>query len=168
MRYDIVTILFCTLGLIYLRSFLSNYFSNAVASLLKRIQFNGTYTSFGSESQSPSEAVGGGYEIITKALSLISQEYSNPHFTIDRMADMLSTSKRNLQRKFKQHLNQTPSAMLREYRMNKATELLNKGLKINTVGYSVGFVSHSYFCKCFKQRFSCTPSEFIVNRRKAA
>jgi signal transduction histidine kinase/DNA-binding response OmpR family regulator len=86
--------------------------------------------------------------------------YQDSELTVDSLARELGCSNRQFQRKITGLLNLTPSLLLREYRLNKSVELLQQGHKPNTVYLDSGFNSHSYFSRCFKARFNCSPSEF--------
>ena len=43
--------------------------------------------------------------------------------------------------------------------------MLSQGrFTVQEVMYSVGFSDHSYFARCFRAEFGCTPSQFLKNR----
>ena len=51
---------------------------------------------------------------------------------------------------------------LRNERLKVGAELLKKGNgNISEIAYSVGFSDVSYFSKCFKEMYLCTPTEYI-------
>lgn len=103
--------------------------------------------------------------LVKDAIAMISLRYQDPYFTIERLADSLGTSKRNLQRKFKSEVNSSPSKELKKMRIKCALEGLERGDKIKNVVEMAGFSSQSYFCKCFKEETGLTPSEFISESR---
>jgi signal transduction histidine kinase/DNA-binding response OmpR family regulator/ligand-binding sensor domain-containing protein len=86
--------------------------------------------------------------------------YQDHEVTIENIAAALSCSNRQFQRKISGLMNVTPSQMLREFRLAKSVELLQQGHKPNMVYLEAGFSSHSYFSRCFKARYDCSPSEF--------
>jgi len=55
----------------------------------------------------------------------------------------------------------TPSVFIRNIRLEQAAVLLKKNITSSEVTYMVGFNSHSYFSKLFREYYGCSPSEFI-------
>ncbi len=69
-------------------------------------------------------------------------------------------SRSQLHRKLVALTSQSPSEVLRNTRLLRAKELLTKKAATpSEVAYKVGFNSHTYFSKCFKEEFGITPSE---------
>ncbi|HUM45289.1 MAG TPA: helix-turn-helix transcriptional regulator [Chitinophagales bacterium] len=57
-------------------------------------------------------------------------------------------------------LDQSPSIMIRNARLLRAKELLQKRAgSASEIAYRVGFNSHTYFSKCFKEEFGVSPGE---------
>lgn len=88
---------------------------------------------------------------------------SSPSYTLDQLAIELNISKRQLQRRIKQYVGQTPNAYLRTLRLTKARNLLEEqGINsVKAASLSVGFKDVSYFSKQFKQAFGKLPSEYL-------
>jgi AraC-like DNA-binding protein len=70
-------------------------------------------------------------------------------------------SERQLQRKLKALMNFTPREYLRNYRLQEGAKLLQAGASVADAAYSVGFLSLSYFAKCFRAQFGVTPSDVL-------
>lgn len=100
-------------------------------------------------------------KLVDDAIRVIKQNYHNQYLTVEKIADELGTSKRNLQRKFKIVNNSSPNKELKRVRIQNALEGLSRGEQIKQVGFDAGFSSQSYFCKCFKDITGVTPSDFI-------
>lgn len=49
---------------------------------------------------------------------------------------------------------------LNHMRLEKAASLLLEDTKIMAVGHAAGFENFSYFIRCFKARFGCTPAQY--------
>jgi AraC-like DNA-binding protein len=50
---------------------------------------------------------------------------------------------------------------MRNERLKNAAQLLQKGNgNISEIAYAVGFNDVSYFSKCFKEYFKCTPTDY--------
>ncbi len=102
--------------------------------------------------------------LVDNAILLVQANFSDPYFNGEALASKLNTSQRNLQRKFKAVKQSSPSKIIRELRLEFAVSQLNEGKTIKSVVFDSGFSSQSYFNKCFKARFGCTPSEFLYER----
>ena len=57
----------------------------------------------------------------------------------------------------------SPIQLLKEFRLNKAMELL-KGHRVNVsqTTFDSGFTSPSYFTKCFKKKFGLLPANYLI------
>lgn len=78
--------------------------------------------------------------------------------SIAEIARSANVSKRTLERKFRQLLNQTPTQAYLQRRLEHARQLLqNTDLKIQEVALASGFASMSYFCRAYKRRFRRSP-----------
>nr|WP_289108945.1 helix-turn-helix transcriptional regulator [uncultured Halomonas sp.] len=108
----------------------------------------------------PAESHGGGNRAHRRD-SLRGQAAVDADFGLSQLADQLFISERQLQRKCKSVFNLTPNAYIRNYRLQKARQLLEQGERVSLVVEQCGFSSHSYFSQCFKALFNVTPSEFI-------
>jgi AraC-like DNA-binding protein len=58
-------------------------------------------------------------------------------------------------------MNYTPREYLRNYRLQEGAKMLQAGASVADASFSVGFLSLSYFAKCFKAQFGMTPSEVL-------
>jgi AraC-like DNA-binding protein len=72
----------------------------------------------------------------------------------------MAVSDRQLQRKTKALIDQNPMDLLREFRLNKAKELLMDGYQVSQVSDHCGFNSLSYFSQCFKAQFGMSPKKY--------
>ena len=58
-------------------------------------------------------------------------------------------------------LGKSPNSFLKEYRLNKALELLDiKMSNISEIAYQTGFSSPTYFSKCFYEAYGMLPSKY--------
>ncbi len=94
-------------------------------------------------------------------ISLLETSYENSDLSIEKLSKELNISRVHLYRKIKDISGLTPVDILRNFRMSKAVELLNKRLySVSEIAYQTGFSSPAYFSKCFKDLYSMTPSEY--------
>lgn len=86
--------------------------------------------------------------------------YSDKLLDVKQIADHMSLSVRQLQRKIKAITTDSPMDLLRYYRLRQASQLLLRHRSIAEVAEASGFKSPNYFCTCFKDYFQETPSRY--------
>ncbi|WP_345006611.1 helix-turn-helix transcriptional regulator [Snuella lapsa] len=71
-------------------------------------------------------------------------------------------SRMQLHRKLNALTGMSTTEFIRMERLKLAKKLLEQNHStVSEITYSVGFSSPSYFSKCFKEVYQCTPSEFL-------
>lgn len=96
-----------------------------------------------------------------KGIMVYIHEHYNEKLNISDISEKFFISDRNCYRIFKEILNTTPQEYIKNYRIQKACELLvNTSISIADIGYRCGLGSSSYFGKVFKKTTSCTPIEY--------
>ncbi|MEM8487779.1 MAG: ATP-binding protein [Bacteroidota bacterium] len=81
--------------------------------------------------------------------------------TIDRLADEVGMSKRQLQRKLKGVIGFSPHGYLRMMRLKRSAQLLEaKAGSVSEIAYKVGYNNPDYFARHFKQGFGVSPSSW--------
>lgn len=74
----------------------------------------------------------------------------------------LGYSKSKLYRTMMALVGKSPNGFLKEYRLNKALDLLDRQKSnISEIAYQIGFSSPTYFSKCFKEVYGILPSTYI-------
>ncbi|MCB1582029.1 MAG: helix-turn-helix domain-containing protein [Xanthomonadales bacterium] len=99
-------------------------------------------------------------EFVDKLMLVIKENYMDPILNRPKIASKLAVSDRQLQRKIKALIDLNPMDMLREFRLNKAKEMLRDGYQVSQVADDCGFNSLSYFSQCFKAQFGMSPKKF--------
>lgn len=94
----------------------------------------------------------------------VAQHYVDPSLDITSLAKLMATSERQLQRKMKMMVGVSPSTYIKEFRLAKAKELLLSGNQVGRIALDVGFSSQTYFGRCFKEAYHCTPKQFQQNK----
>lgn len=103
---------------------------------------------------------------IDDIIDFIEQNYADPKINIDLLADHVGLSPSHIQSIFKTATGSTISTYLRNFRIRKATELLETtDIPISEIAVSTGFGSFNYFCTVFKRHHSVTPTEYRANTR---
>lgn len=100
----------------------------------------------------------GGYrEEITRVKSYIYHHYEE-ELGIEMLAEQVCLSPGYLSAVFKKETGVNLNRFIRDFRMNKAKELLETtSMKVVNIARSVGFTNHSYFCRSFREYFGKTP-----------
>ncbi|MFV9552306.1 two-component regulator propeller domain-containing protein [Algibacter sp. PT7-4] len=103
-------------------------------------------------------------EFIEKVLNYINDNISDPKLNVEMLAAKMNLSKSQFYRKIKALTNQTANEFLRNIRLQKAKQILELGsATVGEVSYKVGFSSHSYFTKCFKNYYGILPTSIEIN-----
>ncbi|MCG8526733.1 MAG: response regulator [Opitutales bacterium] len=92
---------------------------------------------------------------------IINENLNDHEFGNKQLAEKMHLTTRSLHRKLTSVTNQSPSALIRELRLQKAKNLLLEGsLNVSEILEQVGYLEHSYFSSSFKKRYGCSPREF--------
>jgi AraC-like DNA-binding protein len=98
-------------------------------------------------------------------LETLSENWQNSEFDVPDFVEMMSTSKSQLYRRCVAITGISPNALLREYRLMRALDLLRKeDRNISQTTFDTGFSSPSYFTKCFQKRFGLQPLAYLKTR----
>lgn len=100
-------------------------------------------------------------KLMTEMKEIIERNLDNTDFTIDSLAYELRVSRTSLYNKIKVLTGNTPSELIRTYRINRAKTLLQDHRHtVTEVAELVGFSDHKYFREVFKKTVGITPSEY--------
>jgi AraC-like DNA-binding protein len=98
---------------------------------------------------------------IEKAQKVINNYLGESTFDVEIFANEMNLSPVQLRRKLKAITNQSSVEYVRNYRLDKALDMLKKGGKtVSEIAYNVGFESVPYFSKMFQERFGKTATEW--------
>lgn len=101
-------------------------------------------------------------EFIAKVDKVILDNITDPTLAVEQIGAEVNMSNSSLLRKFKRLLNTTPNSYIRTKRLLMAQKMFDEGEdRISDVCYSCGFNNTSYFAKCFREQFGCTPVEYV-------
>ena len=98
---------------------------------------------------------------MTELYRLMEEELANPDMDITRMTELLHISRSKLYYKIKGLTGENPSVFFKQYKLNRAAELLKEGkYNISEISLLTGFSTLSHFSTSFKKQFGVTPSEY--------
>jgi transcriptional regulator GlxA family with amidase domain len=96
---------------------------------------------------------------LARAVALM-EAHMEDLLTTDQLTDLVGVSRRQLERLFKQALDQAPSQYYLELRLNHARQLLRQTSgSILQIALSCGFSSGSHFSNAYRQHFGVSPRE---------
>ena len=99
-------------------------------------------------------------ERMKQMLRFVEEHYSE-ELTVERIAASVALSESACLRSFRQLLGVTPIQYVKQFRVEKAAELLRSTrLKTGEIGAECGFADGSYFIKTFREIKHCTPKEY--------
>jgi len=100
-------------------------------------------------------------QFLQKANKALQDHLADSHFGVDQFASEMGITSVQLRRKLKALTGQTVTEYVRNYRLEKAAELLKNGNEtVSEIAYQVGFESLPYFSKVFQDKFGKNPSEW--------
>lgn len=103
--------------------------------------------------------IGGGSAKLAEAVSLMEANLAEPLPTED-IARLVGVSRRQLERLFKQHLDELPSRYYAQMRLARARRLLQQtSQSILQIALACGFASGSHFSNAYRAHFGHTPRE---------
>ena len=93
------------------------------------------------------------------------KEYIHNHYSEElgaqQLADMVYLAPSYLSSLFKKETGQNLSKYIKQYRMEKAKELLtDTNMKIVNISEKTGYPNVSYFCQSFREYFGVSPQKF--------
>lgn len=98
--------------------------------------------------------------LIIKLSEEVAANLMNEQYCVEDLAENIGMSRSQLHRKLQETTGQSVSQFIREYRLQKAMDILiNKDLTASEVAYQVGFGSATYFSKSFNDFYGYPPGE---------
>lgn len=92
----------------------------------------------------------------------LEQNWQNPDFDVEDYCRNMAMSKSQLYRKSITLTGFSPNILLKEFRLEKAKELMKKQrYNISGITFESGFTSPSYFTKCFKKKYGLLPMAYL-------
>jgi len=101
---------------------------------------------------------------MNRLYELMEKELSNPELNILRMTEYLGISRTKFYYKLKGLTGENPTTLFKNYKLNRAAELLRKGnYTIAEIADRTGFSTSSHFAASFKKKFGILPSKYVFS-----
>jgi two-component system, response regulator YesN len=102
-------------------------------------------------------------KLILDAEKLIYKRYKE-QIGVAQIANELNVSPNYLSSQFKKYKDQTLTSYITDLRLKTAKEmLLLPGANIKSISESLGYQSSRHFARLFRDKFNCSPSDFMNN-----
>lgn len=99
-------------------------------------------------------------DFLAQLSTMVENNISNEQFGVTELAHAMNMSRSNLLRKVKKETSFSVNQLIRDVRLKRAMQLLQKNtLNVSEVAFQVGFSSTSYFIKCFREYYGYPPGE---------
>lgn len=137
--------------------------TNELIARINNLLSNKEKREFWKKNAHQNEQVPADKAIIKKAEQLVMKNLDNSKYRVESLAKDMAYSRRQLVRIIQEGTGLTPVEFIREIRLLKAYEMLEKRqyLTVSEVRFEVGFENASYFTKVFVRRFGVRPSEVL-------
>jgi len=104
---------------------------------------------------------------LRRVASAVEQMLDDPELNVESLSKKLGISANYLYRKVKKLKGQTVIDFIFNMRIDTSTKLLlANDMTISEVAYNVGFNSPSYFSRRFREKYGCSPREYIDGVQK--
>ncbi len=103
-----------------------------------------------------------------KFMDILEAHHADEHFNKAAMASEMAVSERQLSRVLRTIFDKTFIELLKEFRLERAKQLLAEGKQVTQVGLEVGFSSPSQFSRTFREVNDTTPTQYQQEHAKPA
>ncbi len=101
-------------------------------------------------------------EFIDKVFRIIKEHLEDQSFSVTMLAGEVGMSVSQLNRKLNALINQSAGKLIRSTKLDYASQLLkSKAGNISEIAYRVGFSDAPGFTHSFKEKFGCSPTEYL-------
>ncbi len=98
-------------------------------------------------------------DFVQKVVDYIQENIENTDLNVENLSSSLFLSRSQMYRKIKALTGLSPNEFIRRIRLEKARMHLNKdkNMNVSEVAFKVGFLSASYFTRCYKKQYGELP-----------
>lgn len=104
-------------------------------------------------------------DFVAKATNIVIENISNIDFDIESLCREMAMSRTLFYSRLKSLTGKAPQEFIRIMRLERAAELLRRGLAVNEVAEKTGFTNSKYFSTIFKKHFGISPSKYYENQQ---
>jgi AraC-like DNA-binding protein len=101
-------------------------------------------------------------QLLQQLFGILETNWQQSEFDVEDYSREMAMSKSQLYRKTIQLTGLPPNILLKEFRLEKAKDLMRKKhFNIAQITFDSGFSSPSYFTKCFKNKYGLLPMAYL-------
>lgn len=105
------------------------------------------------------------YETMIRFVLQYIMNHPTENLTVEKLSSLCQYSPSHFMNLFKQNTGITCSQFIMRYRLGLATDLLrDTGMNVTDIALKCGFNNISYFIRCFRKYYSCTPAAYRKQR----
>jgi DNA-binding response OmpR family regulator len=98
-------------------------------------------------------------KFLKKLQDIIEENLSDPDLNVEALSEKMDITRVTLNKKIQALSGEKANEFIRSYRLKRAVQLLKQNFgSVTDVAFEVGFSDHSYFTKCFREKFHQLPS----------
>jgi DNA-binding response OmpR family regulator/two-component sensor histidine kinase len=98
-------------------------------------------------------------KFLKKLQDIIEKNLSDPDLNVEALSEKMEISRVTLNKKIHALSGEKANEFIRSYRLKRAVQLLKQNFgSVTEVAFAVGFSDHSYFTRCFREKFHQLPS----------
>lgn len=102
-------------------------------------------------------------KLVARVMETIKNNIDNSEFSVETLCQEVGISRVHLNRRLKELVGTSPSALIRSIRLRQAAFLLiNNQVGIAEVAFKVGYSSLSHFSNSFHEYYNMSPKEFVA------
>ena len=103
---------------------------------------------------------------LERVRSVIEERLGDSEMTVATLAELMGCDRSYLLRKLRALVGETPSRLLRSFRLQRAAQLLQaNAASVSEIAYAVGFKNVPHFSRAFLEEFGERPSAFATRHR---
>lgn len=107
-------------------------------------------------------------KFLTKLTDYLKVHMDNPELSVEELSSVMALSRSQFNRKLKALTGQTPTMFIRNFRMQRAKQLLEGGFgNVSEIADAVGISSPAYFSRVFTETFGVAPSHWSPKIKEA-
>lgn len=106
---------------------------------------------------------------LSRVQEAVEERLADSDLTVEALAEALACDRSYLLRRLRALTGETPSGLIRSFRLQRAEQLLRAGAgTVGEIAYGVGFKSVAHFSNAFQERFGERPSAFAARYKGAS
>ncbi len=121
--------------------------------------FSSRFRGNSSAEKEDEEAIQIEHSFLQKVQHIVAEHYQDEDFALPQLCQKIRMSRSQLFRKMKALIGTSPSAFIRDYRLNQARNLIQTTeLNVSEIAWRVGYKNLAHFSKSFQEKFGYPPS----------